>query len=122
MIKILDKYSKVGIETGKCHKSPIFKWNQMFKDYVEMIEGTKIYEWLYPIKFKFILALVLEEMQSNMEDILHDRENTLQMICNKLNMSEEKLYSYIEYIQELLIRENKVKISKDCSIIIMNKI
>lgn len=101
-------------------KNLLFDWRTFLYRNVKMKEEGKIQEWLYSINFDNILALILEEIQWNIDFILEDRIGTFKYIYSDLHIKESRFYKELERIQKLLIESNKVKLCNNGMIIINN--
>ena len=98
----------------------IFNWEKATDEYVEITKDTNICNWLKPIKFKMELAIIIEAIQKNIDDVLDDREKMFNIMQTLLNMEKAYFYSNIRDIQNLLIDFDKVKKCNNGTVIIMN--
>jgi len=99
----------------------IFDWNSLTNEKTEIAKDTRIFRWLYPIKFNIDLAIIIEAMQKNIQIILESRVKGLELIYSTLNIDKEKFYEKIEQIQNLLIDFGKVKVCSNGSVILVNE-
>jgi len=99
----------------------IFNWNSLTNEKTEIIKDTRIFRWLYPIKFNIDLAIIIEAIQRNIQIILESRAKGLELIYSTLNIDKEKFYEKIEEIQNLLIDFGKVKVCSNGTVILVNE-
>ncbi len=90
-------------------------------DYDKVEQKSKIDNWLYPIKWKKIERIIIDSIQTNIEEIIKNRKRGLCMLAKRLNMEYKELYQNIENISEKLIKGNKAKVCRDGRIVIMNE-
>lgn len=101
-------------------KNLIFNWINIEGEKVNLLSKNRIYEWLYPINFCQISALIIEILNWNVEEILDDRETMMKKIPYKMRMSEKSFIRELKKVQKTLIIKNKVKICENGKIIPMN--
>lgn len=101
------------------HNKSLFIWEKSTKNFVELNPNSKLYEWIFPIKFSSILGFILEILQQNIHYILEEREKTFESICLQLKIDIAYFYKLIGDIQFLLIKFGKVKICKNGTVVIM---
>lgn len=102
-------------------KKFIFEWESLTNEKLEITKDTRIFRWLYPIKFNVDLAIIIEAIQRNMALILASRVKGLELIYSTLNIDKENFYGKIEEIQNLLIDFGKVKVCSNGTVILMNE-
>lgn len=122
ILKTLKEYQKIQKTTENITKKFIFDWETATNEYVEITEESRISSWLQPIKFNILLAIIIEAMQSNIENIIDNRNKTLPIIQKSLKLKKEKFYESIDNIQKILISFGKVKVCKDGRVVIINEI
>lgn len=89
--------------------------------YDEMEYVDKIDSWIYPIKWRKIEKLIIDNIQLNINAIMKNREYGLRNITKKLDMQKDRFYQIIESIGQQLIQQNKVRICKDGRVVIINE-
>lgn len=89
--------------------------------YDEMEYVDKIDSWIYPIKWKKVEKLIIDNIQLNINAIMKNREQGLREVNHKLDMQKDRFYQIIESIGEQLIQQNKVRICKDGRVVIINE-
>ena len=89
--------------------------------YNEMEYVDKIDSWIYPIKWRKIEKLIIDNIQLNINAIMKNREHGLKDITKKLDMQKDRFYLVIESIGQQLIQQNKVRICKDGRVVIINE-
>ena len=102
-------------------KKFIFDWEAITDEKIELTKDTRIFRWLYPIKFNVDLAIIIEAIQSNISLVLASRTQGLELIYSTLKIDKEDFYRKIEEIQNLLIDFGKVKVCSNGTIILMNE-
>lgn len=122
ILRTLKEYQRMQDTTEKTTRKFIFDWNTVTNEYVDITGDNRICNWLRPIKFNILLAIIIEAMQSNIDDIIDNRNKILQIIQKSLKLKQEKFYESIETIQKILINFGKVKVCKDGRVIIINEI
>ena len=90
-------------------------------DYDKVEQKSKIDNWLYPIKWKKIERIIIDSIQTNIEEIIKNRKCGLRMLAKRLNMEYKELYQNIENISKKLIKGNKAKVCRDGRVVIMNE-
>lgn len=90
-------------------------------DYDKVEQKSKIDNWLYPIKWRKIERIIIDSIQTNIEEIIKNRKCGLRMLAKRLNMEYKELYQNIENISEKLIKGNKAKVCRDGRVVIMNE-
>jgi len=99
----------------------IFEWENIANEKTEIAKGTRIFRWLYPIKFNLDLAIIIEAIQRNISLVLESRAQGLELIYSTLKIDKESFYAKIEEIQNLLIDFGKVKVCNNGTVILMNE-
>lgn len=102
-------------------KKFIFDWESLTNEKTEITKDTRIFRWLYPIKFNVDLAIIIEAIQRNISLVLASRAQGLELIYSTLNIEKESFYGKIEEIQNLLIDFGKVKVCSNGTVILMNE-
>ena len=102
-------------------KKFIFDWESLTNEKTEITKDTRIFRWLYPIKFNVDLAIIIQAIQRNIGIILASRAKGLELIYSTLKIDKENFYNKIEEIQNLLIDFGKVKVCSNGTVILMNK-
>lgn len=77
-----------------------------------------IKEWLYDVKFNCIEKIILREIIKKLDEFIEDRKHELNNITIKLNINKTELIKNVQNIRKKLIENNKVKITKNGSVII----
>lgn len=90
-------------------------------DYDKVEQKSKIDNWLYPIKWRKIERIIIDSIQTNIEEIIKNRKCGLRMLAKRLNMEYKELYQNIENISKKLIKGNKAKVCRDGRVVIMNE-
>lgn len=115
------KKQQANIENNKSPwKNLIFDWINIKEEKVNLLSGNRIYEWLYPINFSKLSAIILETINWNIDNILDDREETLKSIAIKMRTPIEVFFKELEKIQEILIIQNRAKLCINGQVIVMN--
>lgn len=115
------KKQQTNIEDNKSPwKNLIFDWINIKEEKVNLLSGNRIYEWLYPINFSKLSAIILETINWNIDNILDDREETLKSIAIKMRTPIEVFFKELEKIQEILIIQNRAKLCINGQVIVMN--
>ena len=122
ILQTLEEYQKIQNIVESTAKKFIFNWGNATKEYVDYIEESNICDWLQPIKFDVILAIIIEAIQSNIDSVLNNRNRGLKIIQQALKIEKKKFYDSIKSIQKILIDFEKVKVCKDGTVVIINEI
>ena len=77
-----------------------------------------ISEWLFGINFSTIEQIIIDEISSRLDYFIEDRIKQLNNICVILSIGKEKLIRYIENIKNVLIENNRVRITRDGGVIV----
>ncbi len=117
------KKQQADIEDDKSPwKNLIFDWINIKEGKVNLLSENRIYEWLYPINFSKFSAIIIETINWNIDNILDDREETLNNIAIKMRTPREVFFKELASIQEILIIQNRAKVCVNGQVIIMNQI
>ena len=71
--------------------------------YDEMEYVDKIDSWIYPIKWRRVEKLIIDNIQLNINAIMKNREQGLREVNHKLDMQKDRFYQVIESIGQQLI-------------------
>lgn len=117
------KKQQTNIEDNKSPwKNLIFDWINIKEGKVNLLSENRIYEWLYPINFSKFSSIIIETINWNIDNILDDREETLNNIAIKMRTPREVFFKELASIQEILIIQNRAKVCVNGQVIIMNQI
>lgn len=120
MMKKIMLRSKEGYSTERFLRKINFNWYMRIGDYVEMEEETRLYYWLYPIRFNAVYAAILEMIQNCLILISEDRKEAFELMADDLNISVDLFNKYISEIQKILIKYKKAKICANGQVLIMD--